>query len=159
MFKLLHQGSGELFYATQDSSGFDIPANEDGVLAPGEWKAISTGLFNISGKEERDFIDKINKNQVYPVLPHILITPRSGLAADYGVTVLNSPGRVDFDYLAPNEIKVILINLGRADFPYKQGDRIAQGECSYALRLNGITVKQDTRTGGLGSTGVTSGTT
>jgi dUTP pyrophosphatase len=52
------------------------------------------------------------------------IRPRSGLAAKYGVTVLNSPGTVDADYRG--EIKVLLVNHGEAPFEVRRGERIAQ---------------------------------
>ena len=52
------------------------------------------------------------------------IRPRSGLAAEHGVTVLNSPGTVDSDYRG--EIKVILANFGHAAFTLVRGMRIAQ---------------------------------
>ncbi len=52
------------------------------------------------------------------------VRPRSGLAAKYGVTLLNSPGTIDADYRG--EIKVLLINLGKEDFKIERGDRIAQ---------------------------------
>ena len=52
------------------------------------------------------------------------IRPRSGLAARFGVTVLNSPGTIDSDYRG--EIQVILVNLGDEPFAVARGDRIAQ---------------------------------
>jgi dUTP pyrophosphatase len=52
------------------------------------------------------------------------VRPRSGLAAKNGVTVLNAPGTVDADYRG--EIKVILINHGKAPFTIERGMRIAQ---------------------------------
>ena len=52
------------------------------------------------------------------------VRPRSGLAVDHGVTVLNSPGTVDADYRG--EIAVILINLGTAPVTVIRGMRIAQ---------------------------------
>jgi dUTP pyrophosphatase len=52
------------------------------------------------------------------------IRPRSGLAARYGVTVLNAPGTVDADYRG--EVKVMLINHGPAPFILRRGERIAQ---------------------------------
>ena len=52
------------------------------------------------------------------------IRPRSGLAAKYGVTVLNAPGTVDSDYRG--EVKVLLINLGPSPHIINPGDRIAQ---------------------------------
>lgn len=52
------------------------------------------------------------------------VRPRSGLAAKYGVTVLNAPGTIDADYRG--EVKVILINHGREPFEIRRGDRVAQ---------------------------------
>lgn len=52
------------------------------------------------------------------------IRPRSGLAAKFGVTVLNAPGTVDADYRG--EVKVMLINHGQEPFVIRRGDRIAQ---------------------------------
>ena len=52
------------------------------------------------------------------------IRPRSGLAANYGVTLLNTPGTIDWDYRG--EISAIVINLSNDDFIIKRGDRIAQ---------------------------------
>jgi dUTP pyrophosphatase len=52
------------------------------------------------------------------------IRPRSGLALQHGVTVLNAPGTIDADYRG--EVKVILINLGAETFVIRRGDRIAQ---------------------------------
>ena len=53
-----------------------------------------------------------------------LIHPRSGLANEHGITVLNAPGTIDSGYRG--EIKVLLINHRRLPFFYKAGDRIAQ---------------------------------
>ena len=52
------------------------------------------------------------------------VRPRSGLAAQKGVTVLNSPGTIDSDYRG--EVKVVLINHGSKPFLVKNGMRIAQ---------------------------------
>src|SRR5438046_3205296 len=52
------------------------------------------------------------------------IRPRSGLAMQHGVTVLNAPGTIDSDFRG--EISVLLINLGSASFEIKPGMRIAQ---------------------------------
>lgn len=52
------------------------------------------------------------------------IRPRSGLARDHGVTVLNGPGTVDCDYRG--EIGVLLVNLGERPFIVRRGMRIAQ---------------------------------
>jgi len=52
------------------------------------------------------------------------IRPRSGLAANFGITVLNTPGTIDADYRG--EIKIILINHGKKVFVIERGMRIAQ---------------------------------
>jgi dUTP pyrophosphatase len=52
------------------------------------------------------------------------IRPRSGLASKHGITLLNSPGTVDWDYRG--EIKVILVNLSVDEYTINRGDRIAQ---------------------------------
>ena len=83
------------------------------------------------------------------------VRPRSGLAARYGVTVLNSPGTIDADYRG--EIKVILINLGDVDFPIRRGDRIAQMVVApvSAVAFNQVETLDATErgSGGFGSTG------
>src|SRR3546814_13770952 len=52
------------------------------------------------------------------------VRPRSGLALERGVTVLNAPGTIDSDYRG--EIGVILVNLGIESTTICRGDRIAQ---------------------------------
>ena len=52
------------------------------------------------------------------------VRPRSGLAANFGITVLNTPGTIDADYRG--EIKIILINHGKKVFEIERGMRIAQ---------------------------------
>lgn len=108
--RIVNTSNNELpTYATKGSAGMDLRANlqEDVVIAPGERKLISTGL-------------KI----LLPVGYEAQIRPRSGLALKKGVTVLNSPGTVDSDYIG--DIGVILINHGEESFTVSNGDRIAQ---------------------------------
>lgn len=83
------------------------------------------------------------------------VRPRSGLAATYGVTVLNAPGTIDADYRG--EVKVILINFGSADFVVRRGERIAQLVVAPVLGV-AFTETETLETthrggGGLGSTG------
>lgn len=96
-------------YETIASAGMDLRASLDTpvVMNPLERAIVPTGLF----------IE-------LPVGYEAQIRPRSGLAAKYGVTVLNSPGTIDADYRG--EIKIILINLSQEPFTVKHGDRIAQ---------------------------------
>ncbi|MCL6614833.1 MAG: dUTP diphosphatase [Firmicutes bacterium] len=96
-------------YATPGSAGLDLLAavDEPMELTPLETALVPTGLCLAlpEGYEGQ-------------------VRPRSGLAARYGVTVLNSPGTIDADYRG--EIKVILVNLGKAPFRIERGTRIAQ---------------------------------
>jgi dUTP pyrophosphatase len=83
------------------------------------------------------------------------IRPRSGLAINFGLTVLNSPGTIDSDYRG--ELEVILINLSAQDVTIKDGDRIAQLVVAPVCRaslLEAETLKSTRRgSGGFGSTG------
>jgi dUTP pyrophosphatase len=96
-------------YETIGSSGMDLAADIDEKIEikPGETKIIPTGL-SVSIPQEFE----------------IQIRPRSGLAAKYQLSVLNTPGTIDADYRG--EIKVILINLGKKSFIVEKGLRIAQ---------------------------------
>ena len=104
-------------YFYEGDSGFDFRADlkEDKILVKkGARKIIPTGLyFEVPRGYE------------------LQVRPRSGLAAKYGITVLNTPGTVDSNYRG--EIKIILINLGEEDFIVENGDRIAQGVISSVL--------------------------
>ena len=83
------------------------------------------------------------------------IRPRSGLAAKYGITVLNSPGTIDADYRG--EIKVILVNLSNEPFVIQAGERIAQMVVARheQIEWDEVEVLSDTErgAGGFGSTG------
>ncbi|GHV62833.1 deoxyuridine 5'-triphosphate nucleotidohydrolase [Spirochaetia bacterium] len=83
------------------------------------------------------------------------VRPRSGLAAKYGITVLNSPGTIDSDYRG--ELQIILINLGTETFRVQNGDRIAQlviAPVSRAIIEEAETLQETKRgAGGFGSTG------
>ena len=94
-------------YETGGSAGLDVRSAENGLLKPGEFKLITTGL-----------------RVEIPYGYEMQVRPRSGLAKNYGITVLNSPGTIDADYRG--EIGVILINHGQYDFEIIAGDRIAQ---------------------------------
>jgi dUTP pyrophosphatase len=96
-------------YQTIGSAGMDLAAaNFEPIgIAPGARALIPTGFrFAIPAGYEAQ------------------IRPRSGLALNAGVTVLNAPGTIDSDYRG--EVSVVLINHGDAPFVVKRGDRIAQ---------------------------------
>ena len=126
-------------YETNGSAGLDVRSAENGLLKPGEFKLITTGIC-----------------VEIPYGYEIQVRPRSGLAKNYGVTVLNSPGTIDADYRG--EIGVILINHGQCDFEVKPGDRIAQlvlCPVEKAQWLATSTLETSTKRGdkGFGSTG------
>jgi dUTP pyrophosphatase len=84
------------------------------------------------------------------------VRPRSGLARDHGVTVLNSPGTIDADYRG--ELQVLLINHGTMPFQVTRGMRIAQLVIAPVARAEvrlTETLEPTLRgSGGFGSTGV-----
>jgi dUTP pyrophosphatase len=83
------------------------------------------------------------------------VRPRSGLALNYGIAVLNSPGTIDSDYRG--EIGVVLANLGHAPFEIRRGERIAQLVVVPVVQADLVEVAQVSVTtrgdGGFGSTG------
>jgi dUTP pyrophosphatase len=83
------------------------------------------------------------------------VRPRSGLALNHGVTVLNSPGTIDSDYRG--EVKVLLVNLGDRAFIVTRGERIAQMVIARCERVALVEASAASATrrgaGGFGSTG------
>ena len=128
-------------YASPGSAGMDIAAaiESDMVIAPGERFAVPTGLA-----------------MAVPAGHEVQIRPRSGLALRHGVTVANAPGTIDSDYRG--EVKVILINLGDADFTVTRGMRVAQMVVATVTRASIQQVDRLDNTergdGGFGSTGL-----
>lgn len=96
-------------YMTENAAGMDLFAAVHQVieLHPGQRERIPTGLSIAlpSGYEAQ-------------------IRPRSGLAWNSGVTLVNTPGTIDADYRG--EICIIMINHGESAFFIRRGDRIAQ---------------------------------
>ncbi len=131
-------------YKTKGAAGADLCAllNEPLTIPAGKFAMVPTGLFF-----------------EIPEGYEVQVRPRSGLAAKNGVTVLNTPGTIDSDYRG--EIKVILINLGDADFTINSGDRIAQMIIAPVTQAK-FTITEslsetERGTGGFGSTGVSAG--
>jgi dUTP pyrophosphatase len=96
-------------YMTEGSAGMDLCAAIDGQLqlAPMERVLIPTGV-------------AIALPQGFEAQ----IRPRSGLALNQGLTLVNSPGTIDSDYRG--EIQVIAINFGKDPIIIERGQRIAQ---------------------------------
>ena len=89
------------------------------------------------------------------------VRPRSGLALNHGVTVLNAPGTIDADFRG--DVKVLLVNLGLETFVITRGQRIAQLVIQPIVRAELTEVRTLGATargaGGFGSTGVTAART
>lgn len=92
---------------SKKSSGLDLFSIETVTLRPGMSRLIQTGLA-----------------VELPEGHEAQIRPRSGLAFNHGVTVLNAPGTIDEDYTG--ELKVLLINHSNVPFLVEQGKKIAQ---------------------------------
>ena len=128
-------------YETSSSAGMDLRANltEAITLNPLERTIVKTGLFI-----------------ALPPGFEAQIRPRSGLAAKFGISVLNAPGTIDADYRG--EIGVILVNLSSEKFIINNGDRIAQMIIArYAhTKWEEVSVLDETKRGqgGFGSTGI-----
>lgn len=127
-------------YQSVHAAGCDLYAavKKEMIIRPHDFSMIPTGI--------RVEIPKGYEAQV---------RPRSGLAKDYGIGVLNSPGTIDADYRG--EIKVILFNYGDKPFKVKKRDRIAQLVFNKVERAQFVRVKRLNSTkrqgGGLGHTG------
>jgi dUTP pyrophosphatase len=129
-------------YHSAQAAGIDllaaVPAEGPVWIMPGQWETIPTGIAMAlpSGTEGQ-------------------VRPRSGLAAQHGVTVLNAPGTIDADYRG--EIQVVLVNLGSEPFIVRRGMRIAQLVIAAVLRATiseSVKLEDSARgSGGFGSTG------
>ena len=130
-------------FQTPGSAGADVCANfglcqRSLEIKPGARALIPTG-----------FSLEIPNNY------EIQIRPRSGLAINHGITILNSPGTIDSDYRGL--IGIILINHGHEIYKILHGDRIAQmivSPISQALFETTDQLRESSRgAGGFGSTG------
>jgi dUTP pyrophosphatase len=136
--KRLKPGAVIPAYARPGDAGLDLCAAEAMGIDPGEWRSVATGIA----------IE-------LPEGTEAQVRPRSGLARDHGVTVLNAPGTIDEGYRG--EIGVLLVNHGPRRFHVAPGDRIAQLVIQRRLAVDVVEVQvlSDTArgSGGFGSTG------
>ncbi|MSR04038.1 MAG: dUTP diphosphatase [Phycisphaerales bacterium] len=139
-FLRLHQGAQLPAYQTEHAAGLDLHACIEApvTLAPGDIAMIPCGFAM--------------------AIPHgfeAQVRPRSGLATKHGIGMPNAPGTVDSDYRG--EMKVPLVNLGRAPFTVEHGMRIAQMVVAPVARATVRVVEELDGTsrgaGGFGSTG------
>lgn len=128
-------------YMTEGSSGMDLFASvaQEVTLVPGERKLIPAG---VSVAIPEGFEGQIR--------------PRSGLAIQKGIGIVNGPGTIDADYRG--EVGVLLINFGKEPFTIRNGDRIAQMVISPVTRVTLEEVDDLPPTlrqgGGFGHTGI-----
>lgn len=125
--------------ATAGDAGLDLYSSEAARLGPGKRASVGTGV-------------------AVEIPPgHAgLVLPRSGLAAKYGITLVNAPGLIDSGYRG--EVRVLLLNTDReAEFAIGEGDRIAQLLVTPFVALAPVEAdalaESDRGAGGFGSTG------
>ncbi len=126
-------------YAHLGDAGADLVTTTDVVLAPGERALVPTGI-------------ALALPEGYVGLVH----PRSGLAARFGVSIVNAPGTVDAGYRG--EVRVLLVNLDpQVPVRLSRGDRIAQLVVQQVERARFVEVPalptSERGAGGYGSTG------
>jgi dUTP pyrophosphatase len=127
-------------YAHNNDAGCDLFSIEPTELEPGQRKLIRTGI-------------------AIALPPHweAQIRPKSGLALEHGITVLNAPGTIDAGYTG--EIKVILINHSIYPYLIRERQKIAQMVFAEVAKGKFIEVAELTATDrsdrGFGSTGLT----
>ena len=129
-------------YAYQSDSGFDLYSLESFVIKPFGREAVSTGI-------------KVSFDEGY----EIQVRPKSGLALNMGLTVLNTPGTVDQGYTG--EIKVIVFNTNNNSVMIEKGMKIAQGVLCPVIQGKYVKINEvnsigekDRNNNGFGSTGI-----
>lgn len=129
-------------YAYPTDSGFDLCSVEKIVIPPNSRIAVPTGL-----KLEFDENHELQ------------IRPKSGLALNYGLTVLNTPGTIDQGY--SGEIKVIVFNTNNLHVVIEKGMKIAQAVLCPVINGKYVIFEQvdslsekDRGSNGFGSTGI-----
>lgn len=136
-FVLLNPGAIVPTRATDGSAGFDLYADIGAIIQPHSRQIVTTGIMVDVGAVSVG-----------------LVCPRSGLAYNYGLTVLNAPGIIDSDYRG--EVKVILYNTGTDPYTVRVGERIAQlVVVPCIVHAQAVASLEDTARGGggFGSTG------
>ncbi len=126
-------------YEHDDDSGMDLYAIASHTISPGETAPIPIGIA----------IE-------LPPNTEAQVRPRSGLALNHSITVLNTPGTVDAGYRG--EIRIILINHGKQAFEVLPGMKIAQMVIAPVIHVEleeVSTLSESVRAeGGFGSTGL-----
>jgi dUTP pyrophosphatase len=126
-------------YARPGDAGADLLSSVGVTLEPGERAVIPTGI-----------------SIALPDGYVAFVMPRSGLAAQHGIGLVNSPGTIDAGYRG--EISVVMINSNPVNsFSVAVGDRIAQLVIQPMVRARFVPVTElpgtERGVGGFGSTG------
>lgn len=126
-------------YAQAGDAGCDLTSRISAVLDTGERALLPTGIAVSIPEGFAGFIQ-----------------PRSGLASQHGVTIVNTPGLIDSHYRG--ELKVILVNLDRSEpFTVSRGDKICQLVIQKVEQARFTEVEKldatERGSGGFGSTG------
>jgi dUTP pyrophosphatase len=140
--ELVHEDAKVPSYAYPSDSGFDLRSTIEINIPPFGRALIPTGI-KLSIPEEYE----------------IQVRPKSGLALNQGLTVLNTPGTVDSGYVG--EIKVIVFNTNNETVTVSKGMKIAQAVlcpvvCGkyVSLELTNKVDDKDRMDNGFGSTGL-----
>lgn len=140
--KRLHEDAVLPFYNYTTDSGFDLYSVEEVILPPFGRALIPTGL-------SFEFEENLE----------IQVRPKSGLAINQGLTVLNTPGTVDQGFRG--EIKVIVFNTNNTTVTIKKGMKVAQAVLCPVLSGKYVSVEEvdnldetDRNNNGFGSTGL-----
>jgi len=125
--------------ATNGDAGLDLYASEPARLEPGARVSVGTGI-------------AVEIPNGYAGL----VLPRSGWAANHGISLVNAPGLIDAGYRG--EVRVLLLNTDRDDaFEISEGDRVAQLLVVPFASLDPVEAdslaESDRGEGGFGSTG------
>jgi dUTP pyrophosphatase len=138
--KLLKKNALLPRYAHPGDAGLDLFSVEQKEILPGESALIGTGI-----------------SIQLPENTEAQIRPRSGLALKHQVTLVNTPGTIDFGYRG--EIKIIMINHGKQPFLVEEGMKVAQMVIKPVLIVDVVEAERLNETsrgdGGFGSTGMT----
>jgi dUTP pyrophosphatase len=105
--ELIHEDAIFPSYNYPTDSGFDLYSVEEIVMEPFSRAAVPTGL-------------KFSFNEGY----ELQVRPKSGLALNHGLTVLNTPGTCDAGFTG--EVQVIVFNTNPTQYTIKKGMKVAQ---------------------------------
>ena len=140
--ELVHEDAKVPSYAYPSDSGFDLRSTVEIYIPPFGRALIPTGI-KLSIPEEYE----------------IQIRPKSGLALNQGLTVLNTPGTVDSGYVG--EIKVIVFNTNNTTVTVSKGMKIAQAVLCPVMCGKYVSIElmdkvsdKDRMDNGFGSTGL-----